>query len=204
MMKKLVVGLLSAMMVLSLVACGGDDTAVDDTNQQVEENVDAGDEVADDVEDVVVNDEISISPDAMYLALGVDSIETVMMAEMLDLTGTAWSLSGGLVDGVEMSQDDYVSVLEQNYSGMMEFVFDADGVAYMVYAGHTENPVIVTGAYEYGENHTVVMEFDINGQMYSYTGILAPVDDGAGNEVAVLLVLTDTSDLTNALYFILE
>lgn len=200
-MKKLLVLLLSVMMAMSVVACGGDDATTDVEDQQVENDVDANDDAA---KEVVAGDS-TISEDVVYLELGVDSIENVGIAEMLEISNTAWSFSGGLLDGVEMTQEDLVTVLEQNYSGMFEFVFDEDGVAYMVYGGHTENPVIVTGTYGYNEDGmTVSMAFDINGTTYLYDCFLTQVSDDAGNIATILLALTDMNDFTNALYFVLE
>lgn len=211
-MKKLLVLLLSAMMVFSLVACGGDDTT-DGEDQQVENNVDAEDE-ADANDDVEVDDaatdpttdEVVISEEAVYLAMGLDSIESLPLCEMVDLTNTVWKFAGGMFDNVEMTQDEYTEALVAGYAGMFEFVFDADGIAYMVYGGHTENPVTVTGTYAYGEDGTsVYLTFDINGTAYEYGCLLTQIDDGSGNNITVLLAIPKGDEPTgNALYFLLN
>lgn len=141
MMKKLLVLLLSAMMVMSLVACGGDDTETDGADQQVENEADVDvtdEEVADDTTDEEV--------EMPYLAFGVDDPSQLEHMEMPEIGGTTWALCGGFNDNVEFTEEVLANSLEA-YGGVCNFVFNEDGTAQLVQGGGA-----LDGTYEYVTN----------------------------------------------------
>ena len=106
MKKKLVCFMLSSMMVLSLAACGGEETAADSTvTTQVEVSA-PSDTVADSASsDTVAEATDSESTDSTGVLYGLT------MEEIPDLADTTWDFAGGMIDGTEMTEDEYNTVL---------------------------------------------------------------------------------------------
>lgn len=130
MKKKLVCFMLSSMMVLSLAACGGEETAADSTvTTQVEVSA-PSDTVADSASsDTVAEATDSESTDSTGVLYGLT------MEEIPDLADTTWDFAGGMIDGTEMTEDEYNTALSSTYGGQLSFVFDGNGNVQMVQGG---------------------------------------------------------------------
>ena len=188
-MKKFLALMMSLMMVLSLAACGGEeaeDTGAD-SDVQVETEVSVETEV--EVETEVVA-ETETASDVYYLTVG--DFKTLATTEIPDLSGTTWSWAGATVDGVELTQDEFLAMLEA-YGGKNEIVFGEDGTsAQLVQGGGAAE-----GYCEYLEDgYTVGLAFDINGTQTPYIVALTEVDG-----VSVLLVMPDEA---SAFYYLLQ
>lgn len=107
------------------------------------------------------------------------------------LIGTEWSLSGGMVDGVELEQDGLEESLEM-YGGKLNIVFDDDETISMEQGNGT-----LKGTYGVTPEDERLMGivFDNNGSELIYAGLLADVE---GEEV-LMLFSDDTG--RNAVYF---
>lgn len=186
MMKKLLVLLLSAMMVMSLVACGGDDTETDGADQQVENEVDVEEDVADDTTDEVADNttDETASDDVYYMSVGDPTQLDVL--EMPEIAGTTWSMAGGLADGEEFTADGLVAALEL-YGGTCDFVFNEDGTAQLVQGGGT-----LEGTYEYMEQDGMcigaLVTFNYDGGELKYACTYTEVDG-----VSVIVAFSDES-----------
>lgn len=119
-------------------------------------------------------------------------IEQLSLIEPTDaLVGTEWSLSGGMVDGVEMDQAALDDSLEM-YSGKLDVVFkDGENIS-MVQGGGT-----LEGTYWAmpQEKRLLGIVFDNDGSELKYAGLLADVD----GEQVLMLFSDDTG--RNAVYF---
>lgn len=119
-------------------------------------------------------------------------IEQLSLLEPTDaLIGTEWSLSGGLIDGVEMDQAALDKSLEL-YSGKLDIVFDDDENISMVQGGATLKGTF--GVSEADERILGIV-FDNNGSDLPYAALLAEVD----GEQVLMLFSDDTG--RNAVYF---
>lgn len=119
-------------------------------------------------------------------------IEQLSLLEPTDaLIGTEWSLSGGLIDGVEMDQAALDKSLEL-YSGKLDIVFDDDENISMVQGGAT-----LKGTFGVSEadGRILGIVFDNNGSDLPYVALLAEVD----GEQVLMLFSDDTG--RNAVYF---
>lgn len=105
-----------------------------------------------------------------------------------DLSGTAWNICGGFIDGREMTEEELNTLLEA-YSGTCQFVFDADGGAKLV-QGSGE----LTGTYEYKGDGGVGVFIDANGTELRYGCIFTEMDG------LVMIAISD-EDGQNGLYF---
>ena len=179
MMKKLLAVSLSTMMVLSMSACGGSDSSADTTAAQETEA-----EVT--VETEAETEETEELPDLVDVEGA--TIWDILRVETPDLTNTSWGLSGGYIEGEEMTQEDLDQTLEQ-YGGQLDFNFGEDGQAQMVQGGGT-----MEGSYEYLDDGVSVV-FDNQGAELPYTCLFTEM-----NDTLVLVAVPDESG-TSGLYF---
>lgn len=204
MMKKVLVVLLSAMMVMSLVACGGDDTTVED--QQVENEVVDDSVVEDDVAaetGVVVLDETA--GDGMpivYASFGdVDlfELDAYGYSDPADMEGLTWLMAGGRDANVEQSAEDHIANM-QGLNGIGGFQFEADGYAVLLLGMNAEGIVnTFEGSYEIDESGAIIVNFDMQGTGYPETYFCTIVD--GGNGTPVLLAYSDEA-LENCIYMV--
>ena len=129
-MKKFMALMMSMMLALALVACGGDTTEEVVSDAAPVESV--AEDVAESVEEdaaveTTVEEEIESEEDANVIS----SLWDLANAEIPDLAGTTWGFTGGCIDGVEMEQEDLDSTLEM-YGGSLDLVFAEDGTVQMV------------------------------------------------------------------------
>ena len=111
--------------------------------------------------------------------------------EIPDLSGTEWNFAGGMIDGVEMEEEDLNASLEA-YGGTLQIVFGEDGTATMVQGvGNAE------GTYEYSDDNTAIkMTFDFGGTEITYAGFLSEVGD-----TVTLIAMSDMNGY-DGLYFV--
>ena len=182
-MKKKLVGLmLSGMLVLSLAACGGDDAAADSTTVSTQAEVSTtSDTVAEEVttEEVTVDD--STDSDGILYHL--------TMEEIPDLADTTWDFAGGMINGTEMTEDEFNTALSSTYGGQLSFVFDGNGNAQMVQGGGSLN-----GTYEVRDDGLVAVVFDNNGSDLIYACFFTDMDG------LTMIALSDDSG-NNGVYF---
>lgn len=115
----------------------------------------------------------------------------VEVLEIPDLSGTEWSFAGGMIDGVEMEEEDVTASVEA-YGGSLQLVFGDDGAVTMVQG--TEN---VEGTYEYSDDNAAVrMTFDFGGAELVYAGFLSQVGD-----TVTLIAMSDMNGY-DGLYFV--
>lgn len=189
-MKKLLVAMLSTVMVMSLVACGGTEEVTDESPVQVEAEVvveekkeaEAVEEKQEAVAETEEKQETTVeeTTDSGYMWDNIPQIEAP------DMSNTVWTFAGAYIDGVEMTQEDYDSAL-QAYGGSLQFVFDDNGGAQMVQGGGT-----LQGTYSYGESESVSVAFDNNGTELQYICLFTEDED------IFMLAFTDPD---NCVYF---
>ena len=175
-MKKKLVGLmLSSMLALSLTACGGEEAAQDTAASQVE---------------------VSAPSDTVTEAVDTESTDStgvlygLAMEEIPDLADTTWDFAGGMIDGEEISQEDYETTLETTYGGQLSFVFDGNGNAQMVQGGGSMN-----GTYEVRDDGLVAVVFDNNGSDLIYACFFTDMDG-----LTMIALSDDTGN--NGVYFV--
>lgn len=179
-MRKILTAAFSAMMVLSLAACGGSDSS--DTTTAAKETE----------AEVAVETKAETEAETEELPDLVDvegaTIWDILRVDTPDLTNTSWGLSGGYIEGEEMTQEDLDQTLEQ-YGGQLDFNFGEDGQAQMIQGGGT-----MEGTYEYLDDGVSVV-FDNQGADLPYTCLFTEMSD-----TLVLVAVPDESG-TTGLYF---
>ena len=114
--KKLLACLLALVMVLSLVACGGDAGTTDDVDtdpqptEDVDQQPDAGDE--------------QTSPEGQSL---MEILKDRFVA-VPDLAGTTWTFIGGYMQGVQLTEENTADILSQ-MDDLYQFEFIDDTTA---------------------------------------------------------------------------
>lgn len=185
MKKKILAIMLSSMMALSFTACGDTEEPADSTVTSAETDADTADtdtDVAADEADAQTEDVEAESTEDLFCLLDVPILD------LPDLAGTTWSFCGGDVDGVELTQDDFDTALEQ-YGGTLDIVFSDDGsTAQMVQGGGT-----LDGVCDYTDDG-VRLTFDNNGTDLVYACVFVDFDG------LTMVALSDTSGY-NAVYF---
>ena len=145
MKRKVLAMMMSLTLAMAVTACGGSDTETDAADTAVEETVDdtaeADEAEAEDVaaEDATEEAEEDLGP--LY------SIEAAVAP---DVAGTTWHFVGAMLDGEELDAETATGVLDQNYGGTLDMVFDEDGNATMEQGGGN-----LTGTYEYVDEYTL-------------------------------------------------
>ena len=197
MKKKLVCFMLSSMMVLSLAACGGEETAADSTVTTQVEVSEPSDTVADSASsDTVAEATDSASSDTVAEATDSESTDStgvlygLTMEEIPDLADTTWDFAGGMIDGTEMTEDEYNTALSSTYGGQLSFVFDGNGNVQMVQGGGSLN-----GTYEVRDDGLVAVVFDNNGSNLIYACFFTDMDG-----LTMIALSDDTGD--NGVYFV--
>lgn len=189
-MKKLLVAMLSSVMIMSLVACGGTEevTSESPVQQEVETIVEEKKETesVEEKQEVVVETEEKQETTVAETTDGGYMWDNIPQIEAPDMSNTVWTFAGAYIDGVEMNQEDYDSAL-QAYGGSLQFVFDDNGGAQMVQGGGT-----LQGTYSYGESESVSVAFDNNGTELQYICLFTEDED------IFMLAFTDPD---NCVYF---
>ena len=134
-MKKFLALMLTMAMSFCLVACGGDEPAVEEQQQQPVQQEQQQQEPAQQEQQAAQEGEAAAEPLWNYANVQVPS----------NIVGTTWNLSGGCFDGVELTQEEYEAALEQ-YGGQCAFYFGEDGVAKMLQGGGE-----LVGTWEYAD-----------------------------------------------------
>ena len=115
----------------------------------------------------------------------------VAVMEIPDLSGTEWNFAGGMIDGVEMEEEDLNATLE-TYGGTLQLVFGEDGAVTMVQGGGNAE-----GTYEYSDDNTAIkMTLDFGGTEVTYAGFLSEVGD-----TVTLIAMSDMNGY-DGLYFV--
>ena len=168
MKRKVLAMMMSLTLAMAVTACGGSDTETDAADTAVEETVD----------DTAEADE-DLGP--LY------SIEAAVAP---DVAGTTWHFVGAMLDGEELDAETATGVLDQNYGGTLDMVFDEDGNATMEQGGGN-----LTGTYEYVDEYTLLVSLDNSGSTLNYACAFAEDEDG----VTMVLMNDDTG--YNGIYF---
>ncbi len=188
MKKKLVSLMLSGMLVLSLAACGGDDAAADSATVSTQTEVST---TSDTVQEAVTTEEETVNDTADSEAADSDGIlYQLPMEEIPDLADTTWNFAGGMIDGTEMTEDEFNTALSSTYGGQLSFVFDGNGNAQMVQGGGSLN-----GTYEVRDDGLVAVVFDNNGSDLIYACFFTDMDG------LTMIALSDDSG-NNGVYFV--
>lgn len=183
-MKKKLVGLmLSGMLVLSLAACGGDDAAADSATVSTQTEVST---TSDTVQEAVTTEEVTVNDSTDSDGI----LYHLTMEEIPDLADTTWDFAGGMIDGTEMTEDEFNTALSSTYGGQLSFVFDGNGNAQMVQGGGSLN-----GTYEVRDDGLVAVVFDNNGSDLIYACFFTDMDG------LTMIALSDDSG-NNGVYFV--
>lgn len=119
--------------------------------------------------------------------------DDILQVEAPDLSETIWYFTGACVDGVELTQEEYDATLEA-YGGVLNFVFDAEGNAWMQ-QGEGE----LVGAYGYlEEEESVVVAFENGNELLTYACVFTVTEE---DEIVLLAFPTEDETLDNCIYF---
>lgn len=190
MKRKVLAMMMSLTLALAVTACGGSDTETDTADTAVEETVDdtaeADEAEAEDVaaEDVAAEDATEESEEDLGPLYSIEA------AVAPDVAGTTWHFVGAMLDGEELDAETATGVLDQNYGGTLDMVFDEDGNATMEQGGGN-----LTGTYEYVDEYTLLVSLDNSGSTLNYACAFAEDEDG----VTMVLMNDDTG--YNGIYF---
>lgn len=166
---------------LSLTACGEEEVIVENTNEEVSVEVQT--------------QEATEAPTETVAETGTEAeggpLLQVAVMEIPDLSGTEWNFAGGMIDGVEMEEEDLNATLE-TYGGTLQLVFGEDGAVTMVQGGGNAE-----GTYEYSDDNTAIkMTLDFGGTEVTYAGFLSEVGD-----TVTLIAMSDMNGY-DGLYFV--
>ena len=165
---------------LSLTACGEEEVIVENTNEEVSVEVQT--------------QEATEAPTETVAETGTEAeggpLLQVAVMEIPDLSGTEWNFAGGMIDGTEMTEDEYNTVLSSTYGGQLSFVFDGNGNVQMVQGGGSLN-----GTYEGRDDGLVAVVFDNNGSNLIYACFFTDMDG-----LTMIALSDDTGD--NGVYFV--
>ena len=121
MKRKVITCVMGLVLAMSLVACGEEEVVVENTNAEVTVEVQTTEAAETPAETVAETD---------TEAEGGPLLQVEVM-EIPDLSGTEWTFAGGMIDGVEMEEEDLNATLE-TYGGTLGLVFGEDGAVTMV------------------------------------------------------------------------
>ena len=166
---------------LSLTACGEEEVIVEISNEEVSVEVQT--------------QEATEAPTETVAETGTEAeggpLLQVAVMEIPDLSGTEWNFAGGMIDGVEMEEEDLNATLE-TYGGTLQLVFGEDGAVTMVQGGGNAE-----GTYEYSDDNTAIkMTLDFGGTEVTYAGFLSEVGD-----TVTLIAMSDMNGY-DGLYFV--
>ena len=180
MKKKYFACAMGLVLALSLTACGEEDVIVENTNEEVTQEVQTQE---------VQTQEVAEAPAETTAEAG--PLLQVAVMEIPDLSGTEWNFAGGMIDGVEMEEEDLNATLE-TYGGTLQLVFGEDGAVTMVQGGGNAE-----GTYEYSDDNTAIkMTLDFGGTEVTYAGFLSEVGD-----TVTLIAMSDMNGY-DGLYFV--
>ena len=181
MKKKSFACVMGLVLALSLTACGEEEVVVENTNEEVSVEVQTQEATEAATETVA---------ETGTEAEGGPLLQVAVM-DIPDLSGTEWSFAGGMIDGVEMEEEDINTSLEA-YGGTLQLVFGDDGAVTMV-----QGVGNVAGTYEYSDDNTSIkMSFDFGGTELVYAGFLSQVGD-----TVTLIAMADMNGY-DGLYFV--
>lgn len=168
---------------LSLAACGEEEVVVEDTNTEVAQEAQT--------QEVTAEAQTETAAETATETQEGGPLLQVAVMEIPDLSGTEWNFAGGMIDGVEMEEEDMNESLEA-YGGTLQLVFGEDGAVTMVQGvGNAE------GTYEYSDDNTAIkMTFDFGGTELTYAGFLSQVGD-----TVTLIAMSDMNGY-DGLYFV--
>lgn len=183
MMKKFLALMLTMAMSFCLVACGGDEPAVEEQQQQPAQQEQQQQEPAQQEQQAAQEGETAAEPLWNYANVQVPS----------NIVGTTWNLSGGCFGGVELTQEEYEAALEQ-YGGQCAFYFGEDGVAKMLQGGGE-----LVGTWEYADEDGYVLGvvFEYSGQELRYACVFT---DMSTNTPVMMIAISDAEG-QEGLYF---
>lgn len=181
MKKKYFACAMGLVLALSLAACGEEEVVVENTNEEVTQEVQT--------------QEVAEAPTETVAETGTEAeggpLLQVAVMEIPDLSGTEWNFAGGMIDGVEMEEEDLNATLE-TYGGTLQLVFGEDGAVTMVQGGGNAE-----GTYEYSDDNTAIkMTLDFGGTEVTYAGFLSEVGD-----TVTLIAMSDMNGY-DGLYFV--
>ena len=167
-------------------ACGEEEVIVENTNEEVTQEVQTQE---------VQTQEVAEAPTETVAETGTEAeggpLLQVAVMEIPDLSGTEWNFAGGMIDGVEMEEEDLNATLE-TYGGTLQLVFGEDGAVTMVQGGGNAE-----GTYEYSDDNTAIkMTLDFGGTEVTYAGFLSEVGD-----TVTLIAMSDMNGY-DGLYFV--
>ncbi len=187
MKRKVIAMMMGLTLALAVTACGGSDTDADTADTAVEETVDDTEE-ADDAEVVEEAAEEDASEEDTE---DLGPLYTIEAVEAPELAGTTWHFTGAMLDGEELDSETATGVLEQNYGGTLDMVFDEDGNATMEQGGGS-----MTGTYEYADANTVLINLDNSGSEINYAAGFAE----NGDDLVMVLMIDDRG--YDGIYFV--
>ncbi len=178
---------------LSLTACGEEEVIVENTNEEV--SVEVQTQEATEAPTETVAETGTEAPTETVAETGTEAeggpLLQVAVMEIPDLSGTEWNFAGGMIDGVEMEEEDLNATLE-TYGGTLQLVFGEDGAVTMVQGGGNAE-----GTYEYSDDNTAIkMTLDFGGTEVTYAGFLSEVGD-----TVTLIAMSDMNGY-DGLYFV--
>ena len=186
MKRKVLAMMMSLTLAMAVTACGGSDTETDAADTAVEETVDDTAEADEaEAEDVAAED---TSEEADEDLGPLYSIEAAVAP---DVAGTTWHFVGAMLSGEELDAETATGVLDQNYGGTLDMVFDEDGNATMEQGGGS-----LTGTYEYADSYTVLINLDNNGSELNYAAGFAENGDDL-----IMILMTDDKGY-DGIYFV--
>ena len=191
MKKKTFACAMGLVLMMSLAACGEEEVVVSNDDTEVTQEVQTQEAVAETQVETQAETQVETTAEA-----GTDEAEggpllQMDILEIPDMSGTEWNLAGGMIDGVEMEEEDLNASLEA-YGGNLQFAFGDDGVVTMVQGGGQ-----VEGTYEYvNENTALKMSFNVDGSDLVYAVFLTEVGDD------LTLIAMPDAEGYNGLYFI--
>ena len=181
---------MSLTLAMAVTACGGTDTETDTTADAADaadtaDETDAADaaDTADetDAADAADSEDSTDSADAADETDSSDSedaedvgpLYSIEASAAPDVAGTTWHFVGAMLDGEELDAETAQGVLDTNYSGTLDMVFEEDGSASMVQGGGS-----IDGTYEYVDDYTVLVTLDNNGSELRYACGFVEDEDG--------------------------
>ncbi len=175
MKRKVIAMMMSLTLAMAVTACGGTDTETD-TTADAADATDTADET--DAADAADSEDSTDSTDAADETNSSDSedvgpLYSIEAAAAPDVAGTTWHFVGAMLDGEELDAETAQGVLDTNYSGTLDLVFEEDGSASMVQGGGNLN-----GTYEYVDDYTVLVTLDNNGSELRYACGFVEDEDG--------------------------
>ena len=187
MKKKYFACAMGLVLALSLAACGEEEVIVENTNEEVTQEVQTQEAAK---TEAASESAAETTAEAGTEAEGGPLLQVAVM-EIPDLSGTEWNFAGGMIDGVEMEEEDLNATLE-TYGGNLQLVFGEDGAVTMVQGGGNAE-----GTYEYSDDNTAIkMTLDFGGTEVTYAGFLSEVGD-----TVTLIAMSDMNGY-DGLYFV--